>query len=88
MSVFSAVPVQTTPGANHVFAPPEGWFGTNDEYLDLMRRRWSEGGLAKHQMGFTARFVMNRCAMPESVIEGPYSEPAISIISRIAKPNL
>ncbi|WP_342632819.1 hypothetical protein [Marinobacter alkaliphilus] len=86
MSVFSAVPVQTTPGANHVFAPPEGWFGTNEDYLALMRKRWAEGGLVKHQMGFTARFVMNRSAMPESVIEGPYAEQAMTIITRIAKP--
>lgn len=85
MSVFSAVPVQTTPGANHVFAPPEGWFGTNDEYHALMRKRWSDGGLVKHQMGFTARFVMKRCVKPESVIEGPYAKPAMSIIEKLAR---
>src|SRR5690554_1867620 len=66
--------VNTTPGANNVFAPPAGWEGDESEYIRLIRYRYTDMQY-RQQINVVARRMINsrRGTVP---ITGPYAEAA------------
>lgn len=42
MGEFTTWDIDTTPGGKGLFAPPAGWDGNEDQYIALLRQRWSD----------------------------------------------
>lgn len=81
VGVHEALPVDTTPGANHVFAPPDGWSGSKKEYLNLMRLRWSAMLSASQQIAVTSNFVRRYGTQAKYV--GPFADEARYVIQSL-----
>jgi len=81
VGVYSVLPIDTTPGANHVFAPPAGWSGSNQEYLKLIRVRWATMLDASQQISSARRFVRRQPEKTKYV--GPYADEARYVIKAL-----
>lgn len=81
VGVHCVLPVDTTPGANHVFAPPEGWSGSKKEYLHLMRLRWATLRDASQQISVTSNAVRRNGGKAEYV--GPFADEARYVIQSL-----
>lgn len=78
IGVYTTWKVDTSPGAKGPFAPPPEWSGHNDDYVELMRRRWRDPMLAQ-----AIRSVVNCDAYHEPEYSGPYNEVAEKIRNKI-----
>lgn len=87
-SIVNLQEVETTPGAACVMAPDDGQELTDDEYKDLMRRRWKHDlGARQHMTIFALRYTANPRAIPINVF-GPHAETARAILRAIAAGRL
>ncbi|MCP1675485.1 hypothetical protein J2T57_002635 [Natronocella acetinitrilica] len=74
--VFDVLVIDTTPGADGPFAPPEHWQGDRAAYKTLIRERYSRNRGAHQQIETTARLTGH-------AITGPYAEYARQIIEAV-----
>jgi|DeeseametaMP0747_FD_contig_123_25141_length_2648_multi_8_in_2_out_0_3 hypothetical protein len=70
--------INTNPGENGPFAPPPGWRGDGQDYIQLMYQRWQDKTLAPD---IEACAVCHR--VKEPVFSGPFSPEAARILGRI-----
>ena len=81
MSALREVAVyDTTPGADNVFGPPEGWEGSGKDYQELMRGRYGSGPSRGEMLTASAYTSSNF-----SVFVGPYAEAAATVVRALAK---
>jgi len=81
VGIHNVLPINTTPGANHVFAPPAGWSGSSQDYLNLIRWRWASQLDARQQISFARRFTLRR---PEATrYVGPFADQAQYVVKSL-----
>lgn len=73
------LPIRTQPGEDHPFSPPAGFAGSSDQYLDLMRRRWTRVGW--NQQIYETACCFRQAESIHQQIQGPYSAEASRIIN-------
>lgn len=81
VGVYCVLPIDTTPGANHVFAPPAGWTGSEQAYLQLIRRRWATQLGASQQIFIASRRVRRNPEKAEYV--GPFADAARYVLKSL-----
>lgn len=74
--LFNVLEIDTTPGGRGPFAPPPGWDGTAQEYMDLMKLRYRDDRAAKQQMLVAAK-------LPGRSYYGPYAAQAEVILHKL-----
>jgi len=81
--------IDTHPGANveNPFCPPIGFNGSNDEYVELCRTRYSSDVTFRQRMVVIARYGAKPAyeVMAPLHIKGPYTKSAKMIISALEK---
>lgn len=73
---FLTSEVDTTPGERGPFAPPAGFAGNGDEYVQLIRDRYRSNPAARQQI-----YIYSRGVTPAYL--GPYAEQARAILTKI-----
>lgn len=81
VGVYRVLPIDTTPGANHVFAPPEGFTGSKQDYLQLIRWRWATKLDASQQIESARGHVRRNPGASQYV--GPFADEARYIITAL-----
>jgi hypothetical protein len=81
VGVYRVLPIDTTPGANHVFAPPEGFKGSKQDYLQLIRWRWATKLDASQQIESARGYVRRNPGASQYV--GPFADEARYIITAL-----
>jgi len=81
--IFSLYCLDTTPGANSVFAPPSGWVGDDQAYLKLMRWRYKHDLQTKQQMHTIARRMLASHTKATVTYEGQFADQAKMVINGI-----
>lgn len=71
----------TTPGADNAFSPPAGWQGDENEYVVLMRDRYTNGGPGYRQHFFIAGWDLLK-ERPVLFV-GPFSQKAKEIAEMV-----
>lgn len=88
--VFDLYCQDTTPGANSTFAPPGGWMGEQENYLKLIRYRYSRDIQFRQQMDVLA-YRLSKAAQSTQRAEvsysGPFAEQAKQIVQRLVEEN-
>lgn len=74
--------VDTEPGSVSVFAPPEGFNGSDSDYCEWMRERWRQDPGVRQVIAVTGRLLMRGTI--EVRFLGPYADEA----KRIAKASI
>lgn len=75
--------LDTTPGANCVFAPPQGWVGDDRAYKDLIRQRYSRHMQIKQYVNLIARRMRSATIKAEITFAGPFEHLAKEIINGV-----
>lgn len=71
--------IDTTPGADQAFAPPEGYAG---DYIELLRDRFKNHPMYRQHIYLAAQ-KLARGQITEANISGPYRQMAIQICKKI-----
>lgn len=85
VGVYYVLPIDTTPGANHVFAPPEGFSGSKHEYLQLIRQRWATQLDAGQQIESARGYIRRNPGASRYV--GPFADEARYVITALNEQN-
>lgn len=74
--------IDTTPGAHQQspFAPPAGWEGDAQVYMQLMRERYKAVSYAQ-RLGFAARFARSNSVL----CIGPFAEQARMVLAGLVR---
>lgn len=75
--------LDSTPGANSVFAPPSGWEGNEQEYLELLRWRYKYDLQATQQIDTIARRMQSSMFKAEVTFSGPFAHLVRTIINGV-----
>lgn len=91
IGTFNCAVIETTPGADPAdpFCPPEGFDGTVNEYVGLVRHRYRSDKAIHQRILVTAWYAVKP---PESVcnptdIRGPYADAVRRILQRLIRPS-
>lgn len=69
--------LDTTPGANSMFAPPQWWNGDQEEYRIFMRQRYEHDIMLRQQIDVLTRRIALRAGVSNEItFSGPYSQTA------------
>ncbi len=75
--------LESTPGANSVFAPPLDWEGNEEEYLELLRWRYKYDLQATQQIDTIARRMQSCLVKAEITFHGPFAHLIKGIINGV-----
>lgn len=75
--------LDSTPGANSVFAPPSGWEGNEQEYLELLRWRYKYDLQSLQQIDTIARRMQSPMIKAEVTFTGPFAHLIRTIINGV-----
>jgi len=75
--------LNTTPGANSPFAPPLGWEGNEESYMQLMRWRLVNDLQARQQIHSVARRKSVDARRTSLTARGPFGRTAKKILEAV-----
>jgi len=75
--------LDSTPGANSVFAPPAGWEGNEQEYLELLRWRYKYDLQSIQQIDTIARRMQSSLVRAEIALKGPFAHLIRTIMNGV-----
>lgn len=76
--------LNTTPGANTMFAPPKWWEGDQEEYRVFMRQQYEHDLMLRQQIDVLTRRICLRPGVANEIkFSGPYAHTAKSILKTL-----
>ncbi|MDX2503917.1 MAG: hypothetical protein QNL62_05515 [Gammaproteobacteria bacterium] len=79
MGVVNLKNMDTTPGNENPFSPPDGWTGTNDDYITLLRAR-NKDSCYSQQIYLAAK---QRLIEKDVAFSGPFKNIANRMLNSI-----